>query len=84
MVSSVLVRITEDWDGSVYTFDDASVFYDMFERPSWTSDDGTPSWWEHLMWRGYKNSYLPLSHIIKYDNDEEAKADWDKYIKGDL
>ena len=81
-MDSVLVRIdvydnriiidTDGWD---------NPYRHMCEDPSWTSKDGAPCWWEHLMWSPYKDDRLPLSMIVKYFNDPDADTAWEALRK---
>lgn len=56
-----------------------TVFGEMFEDPSWCSDDefGEPNWCEYLLWNRAKNSNYPMLLGYKYfadkENDEEVK-----------
>ena len=85
LVESVLVRIRE-WEKSIVIDDNMSThspYWDMHESPSWANDNHEPAWWEHLMWKRYKNTPLPLEHIVKYYDDEDADADFEKRFKAD-
>lgn len=56
-----------------------TVFGEMFEDPSWCSDDefGEPNWCEYLLWNRAKNSNYPMLLGYKYfadkENDEEVE-----------
>ena len=71
MVDSVLVRIDDYYKSYVINAQGYSAFYYMNEDASWYSDNGNSSyaWWEHLMWKRYKDYNLPLSLIKKYYPD---------------
>lgn len=73
-VENVLVNIS-GYDGSMLINESGDKFYDICENPSWTSSDGKPSWWEYLMWERHPDSYIPLSHMYKYYNDEETNKE---------
>lgn len=50
-----------------------TVFGEMFETPSWCSDDefAEPNWCEYLLWDRAKNSNYPMLLGYKYFSDEE-------------
>jgi hypothetical protein len=83
-VESVLVRI---WEGDrkivINEYDYANKYEAMYESPSWSSDnpDRIPCWWEHLMWRSFKDYNLPLSLLVKYYCDPEADEAWKAKMK---
>lgn len=78
-VDSVLVRIHDSCGDriTIDTYGWDNPYRQMCEDPSWTSKDGEPCWWEHLMWRPYKDDCLPLSIIVKYFNEPNADAAWE-------
>lgn len=82
-VDSVLVRIHDCYGDSITidTYGWNNPYRQMYEDPSWTSKDGEPCWWEHLMWRPYKDDRLPLSMIVKYFNESDADAAWEALRK---
>ena len=88
-VESVLVNIN-GYDRSIINgIDEKSVtidenawdnpYYKMYEYPSWVKDsDGEPAWWEYLMWKRWEDSPLPIEHIVKYYDVEEADKEFFK------
>ena len=64
-----------------------SVFYKMFEWPSWCKDsDGEPTWCEHLMWDRMKNCEYPMLLGYKYFADPENDAEVERrfeFLRGD-
>lgn len=48
-----------------------SVFYGLFEDPSWCNDTGEVNWAEFMMWDRAKDSSYPMMLAYKYFNDEE-------------
>lgn len=75
-VEDILIKV-QGYEQSV-TIDNAKPFEEMYEMPSWCNDTHEPAWWEHLMWKRYKDSALPLSLLVKYYADEEADTEWEK------
>lgn len=59
------------------------VFSEMFEDPSWCSDDefGEPNWCEYLLWNNAKNSDYPMMLRYKYFADEENDKEVERRIK---
>lgn len=51
---------------------------EMYEMPSWCNKSGEPSWWEHLMWKRFNDWPLPINHIVKYYQCEEADKEFEK------
>lgn len=79
-VYSVLVNIKGD-DRKHITIDEsdyANPFGEMYELPSWGKDYNEPAWWEHLMWKRWGDTPLPLEHVVKYYNVEEADNEFFK------
>ncbi len=72
-VDSVLVRI-DGYDQHFLINESGfeSPYSAMYEWPSWAHDSEEPAWWEHLMWKRWGNTPLPLTHVVKYYNDPEA------------
>ena len=78
-VESVLVNI-RGYEESI-TIDETAwnnPFEKMYELPSWGEDDNEPAWWEHLMWKRWGDTPLPLEHVVKYYNVEEADNEFFK------
>lgn len=48
-----------------------SVFYGLFEDPSWCNDTGEPNWTEFMMFEKAKDSNYPMMLAYKYFDDEE-------------
>lgn len=73
-VDSVLIRI-DGYDQHFLINESGfkSAYSSMHEYPSWVRDGGEPAWWEHLMWKRWGNTPLPLNHVVKYY--DEPKAD---------
>lgn len=46
--------------------------------PSWCNNSTEPCWWEHLMWKRYNDWSLPINHVVKYYECEEADNEWEK------
>lgn len=88
-VKEVLVKIdgynrSEIIDNSLLTRPKHSYktkFGQMFEDPSWCNKTGEPAWWEYLMWDRYKDTSIPLEHVVKYYYDPEADEIWDKKLE---
>lgn len=82
-VDSVLVRIHDSCGDriTIDTYGWNNPYRQMNEDPSWTSKDGEPCWWEHLMWSPFPGDRLPLSMIVKYFNDPDADAAWEALHK---
>ena len=78
-VRDILIKV-QGYQQSVI-IDDAKPFDEMYENPSWCNDTHEPAWWEHLMWKRYKDSALPLSLLVKYYADEEADTEWEKQLR---
>ena len=55
-----------------------SPYCEMFEDPSWVSDDGEPTWFEYLMWEREPKSWLPLHHVYKYYNDDDIDREMER------
>ena len=55
-----------------------SPYCEMFEDPSWVSDDGEPTWCEYLMWEREPKSWLPLHHVYKYYNDDDIDREMER------
>jgi hypothetical protein len=53
-----------------------SPYDDMYEYPSWSNKTGEPCWWEHLTWDRYNNWPLPINHVVKYFECEEADKEF--------
>ena len=70
MVEDILVKV-EGYDQR-YVFDNYESYFDMFEIPSWNNNTGEPNWCEYLMWSRWKDWSIPVEHVYKYYNDEEA------------
>lgn len=65
---------------------DAEPYSDMFEWPSWSSNDGEPTWCEYLMWDSGKDFDYPMLLAYKYYNDPENDAEVERrmaYDKGE-
>jgi len=79
-VESVLVRISPDWGKSVIINSDGfeNPYHKMYEEPSWANDNHEPAWWEHLVWQRWKDTPLPLTHVVKYYDDPEADKEYEK------
>ena len=79
-VESILVRINS-YDKYI-TIDEKAFdnpYCEMYEDPSWCKDsDGEPAWWEYLMWKRWRDTPLPLEHVVKYYEDEEADKEFFK------
>ena len=77
-VKSILVKI-QGYDKSyVINEDNYSAFTKMEEMPSWCNNSTEPCWWEHLMWKRYNDWSLPINHVVKYYECEEADNEWEK------
>lgn len=85
LVESVLVRI--DGEDKTIVLNDSegvdSPYWNMYEFPSWANEDHEPAWWEHLMWKRWGNTPLPLTHVVKYYTDPEADAEYEKRFEDD-
>lgn len=55
-----------------------SPYDKMYEMPSWSSKTGEPCWWEHLMWKRFDDCPLPINHVVKYYDCEEADKEFEK------
>ena len=77
-VESILVKI-QGYDKS-YVINEGydSAFTKMEEMPSWCNNATEPCWWEHLMWKRYNDWSLPINHVVKYYECEEADNEWEK------
>ena len=79
-VESVLVNI-RGYEESI-TIDETAwnnPFYEMNEAPSWVEDsDGEPAWWEHLLWKRWGDTPLPIEHVVKYYDVEKADNEFFK------
>ena len=77
-VVSVLVRIDGDFNMSLVI--DApswdNPYCSMFEYPSYGKDDREPAWYEHLMWKKWKDTSLPIEHVVKYYDVKEADEEF--------
>ena len=80
-VDSVLVKIKGNGKSYVINEDFFSSFYKMEELPSWCNKSGEPSWWEHLMWDRFEDWPLPINHVVKYYECEEADREFKKRNK---
>jgi len=81
MVCDVIIRLQDDYSGS-YIIDNASRYFCMYEWPSWCKESGgKPAWWEHLMWDNYGDWSMPLQHVVKYYNCDEADGVWEKELR---
>ena len=78
MVEDILVKV-EGYDQR-YVFDNYDPYYDMFECPSWSmgNNTGEPNWCEYLMWSRWKDWSIPVEHVYKYYNDEEADKEMER------
>lgn len=63
--------------------DDFGAYYKMNEDPSWCNNTGEPAWWEHLMWNRYKGTTIPIEHVVKYYDNTDADAKWQKQISSE-
>ena len=59
---------------------DYKPFSEMYEEPSWCNNTGEPAWWEHLLWKPYERTGLPLSLLVKYYYDEYADKEWNQIL----
>ncbi len=76
-INDVLVKLSNYEKTYIFSNKDG-IYTKMFERPSWTSDDGEPAWWEYLMWQpdsvGFPRQ-LAYKYYIDPDNDKRVE-DW--------
>lgn len=81
-VDSVFVKIKGCGKSYVINEDVFSPFYKMEEPPSWSglNKNREPSWWEHLMWDRYDDWSLPINHVVKYYECEEADKEFKNRI----
>ena len=77
-VESILVKIKGYDKSYVINEDNYSAFTKMEEMPSWCNNSTEPCWWEHLMWKRYNDWSLPINHVVKYYECEEADNEWEK------
>ena len=82
-VESVVVKIKgydRSYNDKEYIINESydSPFDEMYEIPSWGNKTGEPCWWEHLMWKRFDNWPLPINHVVKYYDCEEADREFEK------
>ena len=76
-VDSVLVRIDGyDQHFLIHESGCESPYSSMYEYPSGGRDNEEPAWWEHLMWKRWENTPLPLNHIVKYYDVPKADEEF--------
>lgn len=86
LVESVLVRIDDGWNKSLLINESgtSTQYWSMHESPSWANENHEPAWWEHLMWQRWSDTPFPLTHVVKYYDDPEADAEYEKrFEEGD-
>ena len=71
IVDEICVKIYAEY-GKEIIISDANPYIDMWESPSWGDPEIEPNWCEYLMWKRWADTSLPLEHVYKYYNDEEA------------
>lgn len=77
-VKDILVKL-KDYDKE-YIFKDYKPYFEMYEEPSWSNENGNIAWWEYLMWDSSPNYALPLKLSAKYAEDEDD-ADRQEFIR---
>ena len=78
-IYDLCIKLYAEYGNKTYVIDNGDSYFDMWEVPSWGKPDEEPNWCEYLMWKRWKDTPLPLEHIYKYYNDEEADEDVKEY-----
>lgn len=76
-IDSILVRI-KAYDEQIL-IDDVRPYDAMYEYPSWVergNEVPEPAWWEHLMWKRWEDTPLPLNHVVKYFDVPKADEEF--------
>lgn len=79
-VDDVFVKI--DGFAQQLVINDTHKWSNMYEYASWCNDTGEPAWWEYLMWDRFDDTPIPLEHMVKYYNDDEADKVWFAKLEG--